>query len=76
MCWHLMACLYSWLNVVTVINDIWCMLEGEEETEVIFNCFACFCVSLYTYLYGATTASNSLLNFKPISSGLNICCGK
>jgi hypothetical protein len=53
--------------------DIWCMLEGEEETEVIFNRFAFFCTSLYTYLYG-TTASTSLLKFKTISSGSNICC--
>jgi hypothetical protein len=48
--------------------------EEEEEAEVVFNYFAFLCVSLYTFLYGATN-STSILNFKPISSQLKICCG-
>jgi hypothetical protein len=44
-------------------NDIECMAERKTEDlvqkEVIFGCFALFCMSLRTSLYGAMTASIS-----------------
>jgi hypothetical protein len=41
--------------------------EDIVKKEVIFGCFAFFCMSLYTSFYGAMTAYISCLNFRHFS---------
>jgi hypothetical protein len=47
------------------------IVEGETEvllkTYVIVDCFVFFCLSLYTFLYAATTPCISCLNFRHLS---------
>jgi len=48
--------------------------DGETQDcvkgEMILDCFDFFFVSLYTFLFGAITASISCLNFRLVSSRL------
>jgi hypothetical protein len=48
------------------------VVDGETQDcvkgEMIFDCFDDFCVSLYTSLFRAFTASVSCLNFRLVSS--------
>jgi hypothetical protein len=48
--------------------------EGLIKNEVIFDCFAFF-ISLYTSLCGAMPVSFLCLNFRPVSSRLEVCFG-
>jgi len=49
-----------------VVGETQDCLKGEK----ILDCFDYFCVSVYTSLFGAFTASVSCLNFRLVSSRL------
>ena len=42
-------------------------IKDSEKEDVIFSCFAFFCMSLHTSLYGAITASILCYKFTHLS---------
>ena len=71
-CWSLWKwpCCYDVVAVIRWQHVAYGETSYCVKEEMTLDCFDLFCVSLYTSLFGAITASISCLNFRSVSSWL------